>query len=293
VPLPSRFSTRLVLAISLALGAALALTGTAFAVTPENDGDNAVIAPRAGDVDQVPGDTAAQARPGGGPKASRGYDISYPQCGGAYPLNPAFAIVGVNRGLVFSTNPCLADQLRWGGDAAAEVYINTGNPGPALSSHWPAGQTSPRFCDAANPDTSDCAYDYGWNAAGQSYETLAAAYAARGITSSASATAWWLDVETSNSWRDDVTLNVAALSGEVDYLRTAGVTRLGFYSTTSQWGTITGATTVFAAYPSWGAGAPSERVARNLCTSTTTSFTGGRLALVQYPYQSFDADIRC
>jgi hypothetical protein len=269
---------RLLLAAILVL-VALPLAGSPVAAaSPERDGF-ATVEPAAG-------------RPGG--KGTRGYDISYPQCGGAYPTNPAFGIVGVNGGRVYSVNPCLASQIAWGGDTAAEVYINTGNPGPELSSFWPNGQTSPRVCDAANPDTADCAYDYGWNAAAHSYSTLESAYAARGIAVSPSATVWWLDVETSNSWREDnLALNVAALEGEVAYLRSRGVTRLGFYSTTYQWGLITGGSKVFAAYPSWGAGARSERVARNLCTSTTTSFTGGPLVMVQYPYAGFDADIRC
>jgi hypothetical protein len=244
---------------------------------------------------QLPRDGAAAARPagpGGGNRTLRGYDISYPQCGGAYPTNVAFAIVGVNGGRVFSANPCLADQLRWGGDAAAEVYINTGNPGPELSSFWPVGQTSPRVCSAANPDTADCAYDYGWNAAQHSYQTLEAAYAARAITANPNATAWWLDVETSNSWRENTALNVAALQGERDYLVSRGVTRLGFYSTTVQWGEITGGTKVFAPSPSWGAGAPSEKAAQRHCV-TTPGFTGGSLAMVQYLYQGFDANVRC
>ena len=64
-----------------------------------------------------------------------GYDISYPQCGKPYPANPAFGIVGVNRGIVFSPNPCLGtgngpSQLAWAG-RRAELYANTGNPGPA------------------------------------------------------------------------------------------------------------------------------------------------------------------
>ena len=240
------------------------------------------------------GPAAAAAKPpvGGGGTKLRGYDISYPQCGKAYPTNVAFGIVGVNGGRVFSENPCLADQLRWGGDAAAEVYINTGNPGPELSSFWPTGQTSPQVCSAADPDTVECAYDYGWNAAEHSYATLEAAYAARRISANPNLTAWWLDVETTNSWRDDVALNLAALRGEVDYLESRGVTRIGFYSTTVQWGEITGGSKAFAPMPSWGAGAPNESVAKRHCVSTP-GFTGGSLALVQYIYNGFDANVRC
>ena len=265
-----------------------ALVGAALAVTAA---PALAMSPARGDM--AGASAAKPPGPGGGNPKLRGYDISYPQCGGAYPTNVAFAIVGVNGGRVFSSNPCLADQLRWGGDAAAEVYINTGNPGPELSSFWPIGQTTPRVCSAANPDTADCAYDYGWNAAQHSYQTLEAAYAARGISANPNATAWWLDVETSNSWRENTALNVAALQGEADYLKSRGVTRIGFYSTTVQWGEITGGTKVFSPLPSWGAGAPSEKVANNLCATTTTSFTGGRLAMVQYIYQGFDANVRC
>ena len=255
----------------------------AFAVAPASDG-----------LAGVSGTSAGGAKPpgGGGGSKPRGYDISYPQCGGAYPVNVAFAIVGVNGGRVFSKNPCLADQLRWGGDAAAEVYINTGNPGPALSSFWPVGQTSPRVCSSSNPDTADCAYDYGWNAAQHSYQTLEEAYALRGISANPNETVWWLDVETSNSWRSNTALNVAALQGEVAYLVSRGVTSIGVYSTTVQWGEITGGTAAFAAYPSWGAGAPSENAAKRHCVATP-GFTGGDLALVQYPYSGFDANVRC
>jgi hypothetical protein len=230
---------------------------------------------------------------GGTPKPLHGYDISYPQCGAAYPSNPLFGIVGVNGGRVFSGNPCLDSQLVWAGGAAAELYVNTGNPGPALSSFWPRGQTAPRFCDPNNADTADCAYDYGWNAAADSYVRVEQAYAARAIAASPSLTTWWFDVETLNSWRTDTTLNVAALQGGFDYLRSRLVTKLGFYSTTLQWNSITGGSRTFAAYPSWGAGSPSESAAKSLCATTVTSFTGGRLALVQYPANGFDADVRC
>ena len=67
--------------------------------------------------------------------ASQGFDISFPQCGGPVPGAPAFAIVGVNGGRVFSPNPCLARQYVWARSATSPVepgvafYMNTGNPG--------------------------------------------------------------------------------------------------------------------------------------------------------------------
>jgi len=240
---------------------------------------------------------AAAARPpdgggGAGGTVTRGYDISYPQCGGVYPTNPAFVIVGVNGGRVYSANPCLANQVGWGGGAGAQLYANTGNPGPALSSHWPLGQNAPRVCDAANPDTADCAFDYGYNAAADSYATAQAAYSQIGLAAAPAATRWWLDVETSNSWRTDTNLNVAALQGAVAYLRdVAGVTRIGFYSTQFQWDTITGGSLAFNANPSWVAGASSLKAAHDRCTRP--SFTGNVNVYTQYPYQGFDANFAC
>jgi len=240
---------------------------------------------------------------GGGP-STIGYDISYPQCGGPFPTNPAFGIVGVNRGIVFSPNPCLGtgngpSELEWAGGLDAQLYAKTGNPGPALSTHWPDGQTYPRECNTgASPgsDTVDCAYDYGWNAAADSYQTAVQAYISLGLapadaTSTPTANAWWLDVETSNSWRSDVTLNVAALEGAVAYLQSAGAAGIGFYSTQQQWNQITGGTLAFAANPSWVAGARTSRQARNNCGPS--GFTGAAVAMTQYFAKGFDADLRC
>ncbi len=219
-------------------------------------------------------------------------DISWPQCGGPYPPTPAYGIVGVNGGIVFSANPCLAEQLTWAGGAAAGFYANTGNPGPALSSHWPLGQTLPMACDPATPDSAACAYDYGYNAAADSYANAGAGFSALGLTASPAASTWWLDVETANSWQDDVSLNIANLQGAVDYLTSvAQVASVGFYSTAYQWGVITGGTSVFAAHPSWVAGASDALDASLSCGGT--GFTGGGIALAQYPSGGFDADLRC
>jgi hypothetical protein len=221
-----------------------------------------------------------------------GYDISSPQCGGSYPANAAFGIVGVNAGIVFSPNPCLASEVAWAGGASASLYANTGNPGPALSTHWPKGQTMPQVCDAANPDTTACAYDYGYNAAADSYADAVAAFSALGLASSPAGSAWWLDVETSNSWRSDVSLNVAALGGAAYYLGSvAKVANIGFYSTQYQWNIITGGTTAFAANKSWVAGASDAQGASANCSGP--GFTGAGVALAQYPSGGFDADLRC
>ena len=238
------------------------------------------------------------------PPSPIGYDISYPQCGGSYPSSPAFGIVGVNRGIVFSGNPCLgagssgSSQLAWAG-IDAQLYANTGNPGPQLSSHWPSGQTSPRACATAakpDPDTADCAYDYGWNAAADSYGRAVAAYvslgwADAGATRTPVANHWWLDVETANSWRDDTSLNVAALQGAVDYLNSVGAASVGIYSSPRMWSRVVGGSAAFTTVPSWVAGASTLKGARNGCSGP--GLTGGPIRLTQYLSNGFDADYLC
>jgi len=232
------------------------------------------------------------------------FDISYPQCRSAFPADAKFGIVGVNKGIVFSVNPCLSTgdgppELTWAGGVGAQLYANTGNPGSALSSRWPNNQTSPRPCntpEAPGSDTADCAFDYGWNAAADSYKTAVNAYvnlglASAGATSTPAPNKWWLDVETTNSWQDDTTLNVAMLRGEVAYLQSVSTAGVGFYSTQYQWNLITGGTTEFAAFPSWVAGAGSGPKAATVCH--TKGFTGGPVELVQYPSGGFDANLLC
>jgi|BarGraNGADG00212_1021973.scaffolds.fasta_scaffold14864_2 hypothetical protein len=235
-----------------------------------------------------------------------GYDISYPQCGRPFPTNAAFKIVGVNDGIVFSPNPCLGagdgpSELTWAGGVNAQLYANTGNPGPVLSKHWPTTQTSPDDCSAGKSqgfDTANCAYDYGYNAAADSYNTAVNAYVSLGLAaSSPAANKWWLDVETSNSWRTDVAFNVQALQGAVDYLKlVVSPANIGFYSTQYQWTQITGGTatsfvSAFTSYPSWVAGATTARQAAGKCGGS--GFTDGGVALAQYSAKGFDADLLC
>ena len=225
------------------------------------------------------------------PKARRGYDISYPQCGSAFPSNPAFAIVGVNGGRVFSANPCLPGQIAWGGGAAAELYANTGNPGPALvellaeradlAAVLRRGQS--RHGRLRLRLRLECGPALVPDGAGRRTSSL-------GIDASPAATRWWLDVETSNSWRDDHEPQRRGAPGRFDYLRPARRDQLGFYSTTSQWNDDHRRHE--RSSPPTRAGAPAaEREGRaSALRDDAASFTGGRLVLVQYIYQGFDAE---
>jgi hypothetical protein len=239
-------------------------------------------------------------RAGGSPT---GYDVSYPQCGASLPTNVSFAMVGVNDGIVYRANPCLGtgdgtSELAWAEryEPVPILYANTGDPGPALSSHWPSGQTAPEVCDASQPDSSACSYDYGWNAAADSYRDAVGAYVSlgqlpAGATQTPQANEWWLDVESANSWETNTANNVSELQGEVAYLQSEGVTSIGFYANASDWKTITGGTTAFASLPSWRPGASSQRVAQTYCG--TTGVTGGATEYSQYAAGGFDADLRC
>ena len=248
-------------------------------------------------------------------RPASGYDVSYPQCNTSLP-SATFGIAGVNNGIVFSANPCLGtgdgpSELAWAQRAsnrAPAFYANTGNPGPAYSSHWPTGQTSPRYCDPAANNSTDCSFDYGWNAAADSFsnavtaEQQVNALTATAATSAAAQAPWWLDVETTNSWQ---TLepaygqtaaakanDIAALDGAVAYLQSAGVTHVGFYSTSWQWTQVTAGTgTHFATNPDWVAGLSNLDSAKSGCTAT--GFSGGRVELTQYPANGLDADYAC
>lgn len=240
---------------------------------------------------------AADAKAKSQPAPAATYDVSYPQCGKTLPSSPTGGIVGVNGGVVFSANPCLGTEWSWalkGASVAPAFYANTADPGPAYSSHWPAGQTAPMACDGSN--STACSYDYGWNAAKDSYADAAK------VTATPGAYTWWLDVETGNSWQTLESAygqtptaranDQAALAGAVAELKGAGVTRVGMYSTSYQWGQITGDTgTQFATAPVWVAGTGTQSTAIANCSST--SFTGGPVMLTQYAQSGYDADHWC
>jgi major membrane immunogen (membrane-anchored lipoprotein) len=233
-----------------------------------------------------------------------GFDISFPQCNSPFPVSPGFGIVGVNDGSPLTINNCLARELTWAEGATntdAAFYANTGNGGPSYSVGWPKGQTSPYVCAGGN--SVPCSYDYGWNAARLAFSNAVSAESADGSTSptaAATSAPWWLDVETGNQWetieygRNAATedYDLSMLKGMVASFENMDVTTLGIYSTPSQWSEIVGnAGTTFAANAVWIPGYSSVAAAQVACT--TASFTGGRVALIQYPSQGYDGDYVC
>jgi hypothetical protein len=213
----------------------------------------------------------------------------------------------------------------------ASIYINTGNPSGAGPLWWPTSNTfyhtadtidtsdgtdptvGPAVqvpttsaygsCSLAAADDKGCAYVYGWAKAYEDFNF-------RNVANPATLQ-WWLDVETSNSWETPGSTyptayvsNQAALRGMIDYFATQSMTtttgtvpvHVGIYSTTYQWGQITGSTSSadqtdpFAGVPNWQAGASST----NASTYCASNFTyGSKVQLVQYVAGRFDYDIAC
>jgi hypothetical protein len=239
--------------------------------------------------------------PGEGQQSLLGNDISWPQCDGDFPMDQAFAIVGVNNGLANTTNPCLDEQLKWAEDSAGHpgqptvsLYVNTANPG-AAGSWWPENDEYPAGQVVHNPygpcKDGDygkaCAYMYGY---AKAYDD---AYL-RGIRHPASYF-WWLDVETENSWsRTDKDANRTVLEGMTDFFHSIGA-EVGIYSTGQQWerivGTVSSSSNLYA-LPSWLAGSVNASGAADAC-STEPLTAGGRVVLAQFVSRGFDYNYSC
>ena len=235
---------------------------------------------------------------------SIGYDISFPQCSEAQPPSPGFGIVGVNGGHPFSVNPCLARELAWAQGAVnpnPAFYANADNPGPTFASDWPTSQQTPKVCSGA--DSVACSYDYGWNAARYAFANAVNAERTNGSSSptgAAIAAPWWLDVETGNQWQTielgrsaaTGTYDEEAIEGMIASFTNIGVTSLGIYSTSQQWNVITVHTPAsLPPVPVWIPGFGSVPAAQVGCNSA--SFTGGRVALIQFGLNGYDGDYVC
>jgi len=235
------------------------------------------------------GIVAAPAAPAPAPRAiahgAIGHDISWPQCGRAYPTGSAFGIVGVTDGKPYFGNACLASEYQWAASTpgGAGFYMNTANPGVASTAvNWYQQKSPNASCAPGNE--AACAYNYGYNGAAN-----AVAYA-QAQTGHAASTTWWLDVETDNSWSGaDLGANLASIQGSIEYLQHQPGVLVGIYSTRYQWTRITGGTQLPLA--NWVAGARNATEAKARCTPAWSA-TGGPVVLTQF-FGAYDSNYAC
>ena len=203
-----------------------------------------------------------------------GYDVSYPNCALRVPAGRSFAVVGLNWGRPFTTNPCFARE--W---AAAQrprsVYINTAYSRTLFRHLTPdcsaAGRGQPLRPAAQR------AYAVGCSEAVAALRLLAAT----------PPLAIWLDVEPGNTWSSRRSLNAATIKGILDHLLTQSPHPvIGVYSNAGFWQRIVGGWHSLS-LPEWVAtGAPDP-------PGCPTGFAAGPVWLSQSTDGRLDADAAC
>ncbi|WP_375406972.1 hypothetical protein [uncultured Amnibacterium sp.] len=218
---------------------------------------------------------------------SDGGDVSQNQTSISLPVLGDFAVVALNDGLPTGTNAFLADQLQWAagapgvGHSPVDVYVASANPGPALASWWPTGDTtkagktvhSPYGRCAGRKATRACAWVYGNSVGRDDVHRLPSGF---------SVGTWWIDVEQDNTWSTSTLRNRAVVEGMVAGLK-AAKKRVGIYALSGQFTDLLGSvptSSSITTLPSWVAGAKDEAAALQRCSGA--SLTAGRLTLVQW-----------
>ncbi|HLX87694.1 MAG TPA: hypothetical protein VKR22_04430 [Acidimicrobiales bacterium] len=224
------------------------------------------------------GDFLTKVIPAGAPyyaHAATGYDISWPQCGGAYPPSASVAVVGVNGGSAFTANPCFQSEAAWGGPGLT-VYLNLNSPQGSDPAQWiqgPAGTCAPS-------DLGCQSYNYGFNTAANS---IAVTHQAGHNPNT-----WWLDVETGNYWTSDTGANDQVIAGALAALRQGGYAA-AIYSTAYQWSHISGG--YVPSVPVWYPTGQATPTPNAWCSAS--SFAGGPVVLVQSAAGPYDGDYSC
>jgi hypothetical protein len=214
------------------------------------------------------------------PPGSIGFDVSYPECELALPpAAQAFAVIGINGGRGFYQNPCLIIEYAWAQSAPTPptFYMNVNAPVGKAAFEARSGPKG----DCTIGDDACLSYNFGYGAARLAF--------ADALSQETSASMWWLDVETTNSWSDNLAANAQVIQGAIDFLHGQGA-GVGIYSTPDQWQQIAG---IFApSLPVWVAGALDVTDAASYC-APVYGFGGGGVWLVQYPVGDFDGDYAC
>jgi hypothetical protein len=222
-----------------------------------------------------------------------GHDISWPQCpvsAGGYglpmpPTTTSFVVVGLTKGLPFTQNPCLADQVGWvkAHGRPGQAYTMAAFPTPAqLSAYRTKGpwSASTRAGQLSN---------VGWSEAAYAVASLRRTGFAPPVV--------WIDVEPrpAQPWPTSTARqqreNRYVVEGLMRGLREAGFS-YGVYSYRSGWTAITGSWWL-PGVPVWATAgrldSPTEAV--DLCRSP--SFSGGQVRLSQWYDDIRDQDLLC
>ena len=210
----------------------------------------------------------------------------------------------------------------------AALYVNTADPGSVLPvvADWPTSNVDPNGVSestgSTNPDpygsctetgtgsnTPACAWQYGWNRAIQDMLWLVATPTPGAVSNLPSKYWWWLDVETGNTWESGTSglaNNVADLRGMVAALKNTaetvsgvqlgGVTTVGIYSTSYQWGQITDTSALgysdLVGLPDWIPGARTLSGAQANC-SLSGFTTTAKPTITQWFGKPYDGDVAC
>ncbi len=222
-----------------------------------------------------------------------GHDVSWPQCPAAVggyglpmpPANSQFVIVGLTKGLPFTENPCLADQVGWtrANRKPAHAYTIPAFPtADQLATHGAAGP----WAGSARPDQLK---NVGYAQARFALASLTRIDFAPPMV--------WIDVEPRRAqpW-PTATLpqqldNRLILEGLMRGLDDAGMS-YGVYSYASAWQSITGSWRL-ADVPVWATAGrldyPTE--AHDRCAQP--SFSGGPVLLSQWYDDTRDYNMTC
>jgi LysM repeat protein len=203
-----------------------------------------------------------------------GYDVSYPNCAVPVPASHAFAVIGLNWGRPFTTNPCFARE--WAvAQPPPSIYINTAYSRTLFRHITPdcgaAGRSQPLRRAAQR------AYAVGCSEAAAALKLVAAT----------SPLAIWLDVEPGNTWSSQRSLNAATIKGILEHLLTQSPhPMVGVYSNVGFWRQIAGAWSSLSV-PEWVAtGAPDP-------PGCPSGFANGPVWLSQSSDGPLDVDTVC
>lgn len=222
-----------------------------------------------------------------------GHDVSWPQCstaagGFGLPMPPTstqFVIIGLTRGLPFTENPCLADQVNW-------VRTN--------------GKPAHAYAMAAFPTAAQLA-TYGsqgpWSTATRAGRLSNVGYSeARFAVASLNRIGFappvvWIDVEPrpAQEWPTATTAqqreNRYIIEGLMRGLRDSGFS-YGLYSFASGWSGITGSWRL-SGVPVWATAGRLDYPNEALDRCTQPSFSGGRVYISQWYDDARDYDRTC